>query len=234
MWQAKRRSTCWTRRGLAPSSLPLILALLAAPAAADGLVLVMRGDGALVAPEEQGVVLFRPRPDPEPEDLGGGEVVIDAGLPLPLGDAARPPSPEILAGIEATAMRYAGHGALRAAGLSASDWLLLYQANIEVESGYDPQATSPVGAIGLGQLMPGTAAALRVDPHEWQQNLDGSARYLLTQIDRFGTPELALAAYNAGPEAVTEHGGVPPFAETRGHVRRVLAVFHRLREETGL
>ena len=211
---------------------------MAAPAAADGLILVMRDDGALVAPEEQGVVLFRPRPDLdpgfEPEGLEGGEDVIDAATPLSQGGRARPPSLEIMAGIEDTAMRYAGHGALRAAGLSASDWMLLYQANIEVESGYDPRARSPVGAIGLGQLMPGTAAALRVDPHEWKQNLDGSARYLLTQIDRFGSPELALAAYNAGPEAVTEYGGVPPYAETQGHVRRVLAVFDRLRRETGL
>lgn len=208
---------------------------MAAPAVADGLVLVMRGDGALVAPEEQGVVLFRPRPEPLREaDSDAGEAVIDAAAALPQGASARPPSPQVLAGIEEAAMRYAGHGALRAAGLSASDWMLLYQANIEVESGYDPAAVSPVGALGLGQLMPGTAALLRVDPYDWRQNLDGSARYLLTQLARFGTPELALAAYNAGPEAVTEHGGVPPYPETQGHVRRVLAVFDRLREETGL
>ena len=91
-----------------------------------------------------------------------------------------------------------------------------------------------MGAIGLGQLMPGTASLLEVDPHDWQQNLDGSARYLLTQIDRFDSAELALAAYNAGPEAVTQYGGIPPYEETQGHVQKVLAVFNRLREETGL
>ena len=138
----------------------------------------------------------------------------------------------MLAGIDAAALRYAGHDALRRSGLGASDWLLLYQANIEVESGYDPQAVSPVGAVGLGQLMPGTGALLRVDPHDWQQNLDGSARYLLAQLGRFGTPELALAAYNAGPEAVARHGGIPPYPETEGHVRRVLAVLARLKGDT--
>ncbi|TNC46171.1 lytic transglycosylase domain-containing protein [Rubellimicrobium rubrum] len=145
----------------------------------------------------------------------------------------RAAAPEILAEIEATALRYAGHGALRQAGLGVSDWLLLYQANIEVESGYNPQARSPVGAIGLGQLMPATASRLEVDPRDWRQNLDGSARYLLMQLERFGSPELALAAYNAGPEAVTQYGGIPPYEETQGHVRKVLAIAARLRGEIG-
>ncbi len=202
--------------------------------------MVMREDGALVAAEDSGVVMFRPRAEPEAAETAeapaGAEEVIDASAPLPQtpATAGGAPAPAILAGIETTAMRYAGHGALRDAGLSASDWMLLYQANIEVESGYNPAARSPVGAIGLGQLMPGTATVLRVDPHDWQQNLDGSARYLLTQIDRFGSAELALAAYNAGPGAVTEYGGVPPYAETQGHVRKVLSVFNRLRGEPGL
>ena len=199
--------------------------------------MVMREDGVLVAAEDSGVVLFRSQAEPDTAKAPASvEDVIHAGAPLPRSPdaASRPPTPEILAGIEATAMRYAGHGALRDAGLSATDWMLLYQANIEVESGYNPAARSPVGAIGLGQLMPGTASVLRVDPHDWQQNLDGSARYLLTQIDRFGSAELALAAYNAGPGAVTQYGGIPPYDETQGHVRKVLSVFNRLRGETGL
>ena len=138
-------------------------------------------------------------------------------------------SAEILNAIETTALRYAGHGALRRAGLSVTDWALLYRANIEVESAYNPIARSPVGAIGLGQLMPGTASDLGVDPHDVAQNLDGSARYLLMMLDQFGDGPLALAAYNAGPEAVTRHGGIPPYTETQGHVARVTAVFHRLR-----
>lgn len=192
--------------------------------------MVMGPDGSLRTNEgAQSLILF----DREDENGSLGEA---NGPELARGPApqGRAPAPEVLAGIEATAMRYAGHLALRQAGLSASDWLLLYQANIEVESGYNPRAVSQVGAIGLGQLMPGTATVLQVNPHDWQQNLDGSARYLLTQLDRFGSAELALAAYNAGPEAVVQHGGIPPYQETRGHVRKVLAVFDRLRGETGL
>lgn len=145
-------------------------------------------------------------------------------------EAPRPVMPrrEIEAAIYDTAMRYAGHGALRTAGLSVTEWLRLFRANIEIESGYNQSAISRTGAIGLGQLMPGTAAKLGVDPRNVHQNLDGSARYLLMLLDRFGSKELALAGYNAGPEAVTKYGGVPPYAETRGHVRKVMTVFHRL------
>ena len=199
--------------------------------------MVMGADGSLTtSAETRSVVLFS-RDAEEAAELGAeAEEVIGATAEMARGPAprVRAASPEVLAEIEATALRYAGHGALRSVGLSTSDWLLLYQANIEVESGYNPAAVSPVGAIGLGQLMPGTASVLGVNPHDWQQNLDGSARYLLTQINRFGSPALALAAYNAGPGAVTEYGGVPPYAETEGHVRKVLAVFERLRGETGL
>ena len=138
-------------------------------------------------------------------------------------------SPEILHAIETPALRYGSHDALRQAGLSVTDWALFYRANIEVESAYNPGARSPVGAIGLGQLMPDTARNLGVDPHDLAQNLDGSARYLLMMLEQFGDPALALAAYNAGPHAVTRHGGIPPFRETQGHVARVTAVFQRLR-----
>ena len=127
-----------------------------------------------------------------------------------------------------TAMRYGGHPALRKSGLTVNEWRFFYRANIEVESAYNPKARSHVGAIGLGQLMPGTAAVLGVSPHDMHQNLDGSARYLLSLLDRFGTKELALAGYNAGPEAVSRHGGIPPYRETIGHVRKVMAIFNRL------
>lgn len=150
----------------------------------------------------------------------------------PVAAALRAPRPApagILQAIEATALRYAGHDALRRAGLSVTDWALLYRANIEVESAYNPAALSHAGAIGLGQLMPGTARDLGVDPHDMALNLDGSARYLLMMLEEFGDGSLALAAYNAGPEAVTRHGGVPPYPETQGHVARVTAVFQRLK-----
>lgn len=141
------------------------------------------------------------------------------------------PRPEILQAIDATAMRYASHPALRRAGLSVTEWRLLFRSNIEIESAYNVGARSEVGAIGLGQLMPETARDLNVDPHNWQQNLDGSARYLLMMLVQFGDARLALAAYNAGPDAVTRSNGIPPYRETQNHVSRVLAVFNRLEGE---
>jgi soluble lytic murein transglycosylase-like protein len=79
--------------------------------------------------------------------------------------------------------------------------------------------------------MPATARELGVDPHVMKQNLDGSARYLLSLLGEFKSPELALAAYNAGPSAVKKHGGIPPYKETQGHVRKVMAVWKRLNME---
>ena len=142
------------------------------------------------------------------------------------------PRPDILTAIDETALRYASHQGLRAAGLTVTEWRLLFRANIEIESAYNPNARSRVGAIGLGQLMPGTAERLGVDPRDWRANLDGSARYLAQQLEAFRDAQLALAAYNAGPEAVREHGGIPPYRETQNHVQRVLAVFNRLEGES--
>ena len=98
----------------------------------------------------------------------------------------------------------------------------LFLRLVQQESGWNPQAVSHKGATGLAQLMPGTAALLRVDMHAPEQNLEGGARYLRMMYDRFGNWRLALAAYNAGPEAVARHGGVPPYAETQGYVRAIL------------
>lgn len=142
------------------------------------------------------------------------------------------PRPDILSAIEETALRYGTHRGLRAADITVTDWLNLYRANIEIESAYNPRAVSHAGAIGLGQLMPGTARALGVDPNNWRQNLDGSARYLAMMLAEFGDVRLALAAYNAGPDAVRAHSGIPPFQETQNHVQRVLAVFNRLEGAT--
>jgi soluble lytic murein transglycosylase-like protein len=106
----------------------------------------------------------------------------------------------------------------------------LLQAVIEVESGFDPAAVSPKGAVGLMQLMPDTARALRVrDARDPAANLDGGARYLKDLLARHGNDlVLALAAYNAGPAAVQRSGGVPRFAETQAYVPRVIARYHRL------
>ena len=95
----------------------------------------------------------------------------------------------------------------------------LFLRLVHQESGWNPGARSHKGAMGLAQLMPGTARLLRVDPTDPYQNLDGGARYLSQQYREFGSWRLALAAYNAGPEAVKRHGGVPPYNETRNYVR---------------
>ena len=196
-------------------------------------MLAMASDGQLAAQSPQvgfaqSYVAGRPANIGGPvifgDDAGDGDDPQIAPLSLP----ASIPQPAILTALQETALRYGGHAALRQSGLSVSDWLTLFQANIEVESAYRPAAVSSAGAIGLGQLMPGTARDLGVDPHDTAQNLDGSARYLLAMLARFGTPELALAAYNAGPDAVTRHDGIPPFTETQNHVRRVMAVRDRL------
>lgn len=102
----------------------------------------------------------------------------------------------------------------------------LVLAVIEVESAYRPDARSHKGAMGLMQLMPSTAAGLDVDdPYDPDQNLRGGTAYLARMLDRFGSVELALAAYNAGPEAVARYDGVPPYRETRDYVRRVLRLY---------
>ena len=105
----------------------------------------------------------------------------------------------------------------------------LMAALVWSESGFNPNAVSHVGAIGLAQLMPGTAAQLGVDAWDPRQNLDGGSRYLAAQINRFGSVELGLAAYNAGPNAVAAAGpGIPNYPETRFYVYIVMQRYNQL------
>jgi len=104
----------------------------------------------------------------------------------------------------------------------------LLAAMIWQESGFDPEAVSPSGAIGLTQLMPATAGGLEVDPWDTTENLEGGARYLAWAIDEFGSVELGLAAYNAGPNRVRAAGGIPEIPETRAYVPRVLDYYRQL------
>lgn len=109
--------------------------------------------------------------------------------------------------------------ASRASGISPA----LLERVVAAESGGDPTAVSPKGAMGLMQLMPATARAMGVvNPFDPVQNLVGGALYLRQQYDRFGSWPLALAAYNAGPGAVEAAGGIPPYRETRAYVQTVL------------
>lgn len=110
----------------------------------------------------------------------------------------------------------------------------LLVAVIAVESSWNPSARSSAGARGLGQLMPGTAAGLGVDPDDPFENVAGAARQLRLLLDRFagwGSQRryaLALAAYNAGAGTVARYGGIPPYAETQAYVRNVLSLWRRL------
>lgn len=117
----------------------------------------------------------------------------------------------------------------RAASANGLDPALV-AAVTRAESGFRVDAGSPAGAQGLMQLMPSTAAGLGVtDIHDAAQNLGAGSRYLKQQIDRFGDLRLALAAYNAGPGAVSRYGGVPPYAETQAYVDKVLGYYEQYR-----
>lgn len=121
-------------------------------------------------------------------------------------------------------IRFSGEPGVRKAGLTALAFVDIFEALIQAESNFDPTAVSPKGAQGLGQLLPGTASDLGVsNPFDPHQNLIGAAQYFTTQLLDFGSLDLALAAYNAGPDRVRQYDGVPPFAETRKYIAKITA-----------
>ena len=159
-----------------------------------------------------------PRARAQVLDIGpGGEVTVLAGpavFPAPAPPA--PVSPRLdrrPADADAFSSAAASHG------LSAQ----LVEAVAWRESRLDPRAVSAKGALGVMQLMPATARAMGVDPRDPVANLDGGAAYLARMMQTFdGDVTLALAAYNAGPDAVKRHAGVPPYPETRAFVDAVM------------
>jgi soluble lytic murein transglycosylase-like protein len=108
---------------------------------------------------------------------------------------------------------------------------LMIQAVMETESAFDPMAVSPVGAVGLMQLMPDVAAELGADnPMDPRQNIMAGARYLRQLLDAHrGNIKLALASYNAGPAAVARYRAIPPFKETRNYVKKVTGLLAEAR-----
>lgn len=102
----------------------------------------------------------------------------------------------------------------------------LVSAVAEVESGGNQSAVSEAGAIGVMQLMPDTAAGLGVNPYDEKENVEGGAKYIKQMLDTFGGDvRKAVAAYNAGPQAVKDYGGVPPYRETQNYVNKVLDIY---------
>lgn len=113
---------------------------------------------------------------------------------------------------------------------------LLITAMFAIESNFRMDAQSSAGAIGIAQLMPGTARALGIDPYDPAQNIEGGIQYFRNQRDTFSyagdwAATYAVAAYNAGPAAIRQYGGVPPYSETVNHLYRVAAIYQQLEQE---
>lgn len=138
--------------------------------------------------------------------------------------------------ISDTAARFAGHSSLSRAGINAVEFRCWLQALVKQESNFSIGARSPKAAFGLTQIIPGTAQYLGIYPAYYDDptlQLEGGARYLLEQLDSFGSMPLALAAYNAGPGAVQKYGGIPPYAETQDYVVKITGYYNRYAARMG-
>ena len=178
----------------------------------DSLVLTLRGGGEIVC-EASLIVRIAPDevPYPEPEDTSRS-VRLQPNPTTPQPDAAgSPPYAEFIDKVAAEQ------------GVDAR----LVRAVIQVESAYQARARSKKGAMGLMQLMPDTALLYQVaDPYDPKANIEAGIKHLKSLLGRF-PPALALAAYNAGEAAVARYNGMPPYAETRDYVSRILTLARR-------
>jgi hypothetical protein len=173
------------------------------------------GDGKMIAAPQEGEVV-------KVQDVGTPSVirrVLPAESPSAVSGAA--------AGASLSGVPYADLFT-RAGSRHGVDPALL-AAVAQQESGFDASAVSPAGAQGLMQFMPGTARGLGVDPFDPASAVDGAARYLADLTRQFGSTELGLAAYNAGPGTVRRYGGIPPYSETQDYVRSVMSKAEALR-----
>lgn len=176
---------------------------------------------------QNGVTMTVP---PSPEQMKAwraeGEALYKASVdqPMPPGGSGKPdpfanpktPSAQKVSGGTA---RWAKQitAASQATGVPEA----IIRAVMRQESGGNPNARSPVGAIGLMQFMPGTAAGMGINPADPEQAVLAGAKYLKANFDKFGSWKKAIAAYNAGPGAVQKYGGIPPYKETQGYVQRI-------------
>ncbi len=174
--------------------------------------------------------------DADSHTQNAGILVLQVGsgsLELPAGDVARIQSiPNTSTAETTTSAPITSEDALKLAATSAGLPEALVRSVARIESGFEQKAVSSRGAIGLMQLMPGTAASLGVNPHVAAENAHGGAMYLRSLLLRYhGNSALALAAYNAGPGAVEHFGNVPPYEETRRYVVKVLKEYARLHNQ---
>ena len=206
-------------------------AMFAAPAAADVLEV---GDDGVVRTRTATPVAGWEAPEEEAAAAERRALLIEAAMSAPtIGAPAPAAAPVVVApAVEITAahLRHVPAplvGSMLAAAKKYELNPLLIDAVARQESGYRVNAVSRVGAIGVMQLMPGTARMLGVrNPRDPHANIDGGARYLRRLLDRFGGDvSLALAAYNAGPARVERAGGIPHIAETQNYVTKIFARF---------
>jgi soluble lytic murein transglycosylase-like protein len=160
----------------------------------------------------------------------GASVMPFSTAPLPTTANTLPPLPFSLLE-KRNALKPTIQSASKANAIAPS----LVEAVIRAESGYNSQAKSPVGALGLMQLMPATAKELGVEnPLEAKQNIEGGTKYLSQLMKKYdGNKSLAVAAYNAGPGAVDKYQGIPPYKETQAYVKKVLNYEAQFQAEQG-
>jgi hypothetical protein len=173
------------------------------------------GDGKMIAAPQAGEVV-------KVQDVGNPSVIRRVLPAESASPAAAPASAASLSGVPYADLF------TRAGSRHGVDPALL-AAVAQQESGFNAAAVSPAGAQGLMQFMPATARGLGVDPFDPASAVDGAARYLADLTEQFGSTELGLAAYNAGPGTVRRYGGIPPYPETQDYVRNVMSKAAALR-----